>query len=327
MGSTMEATDIARTVLRKEAAAIAETAVRLTDAFGAVAQLLADHGGMIITCGVGKSSFIARKVAATFTSAGKPSVFLHATEALHGDLGICGPGDPVIFFSRSGSTGELLVLVPILRQLGARLIAIVGNTQSTLATQCDYVLEGFVDEEADPLALLPTTSAITALALGDALASAVVWLTKFRKEDFLRFHPGGQLGRNLLLRVSSVMHPFPRIPHVSPDAPVRTALIAMTENPLGVCCVVAGENRLFGTITDGDIRRLIQKTENLQGIRARDVACVHPRKILPSATLGDAIALMELGPSQVGVLPVVDECDQLLGILRLHDAYGRGPRT
>jgi arabinose-5-phosphate isomerase len=320
----MGASDVGQTVLRKEAAAILETADRLTDAFETVAELLASHTGRIITCGVGKSGFIARKVAATFTSIGKPSVFLHATEALHGDLGICGPGDPVILFSRSGSTGELLMLVPILKQFGARLIAIVGNVRSALAAQCEYVLEGFVDEEADPLALLPTTSAITALALGDALVSAVVWLTKFRKEDFLRFHPGGQLGCNLLLRVSSIMHPFPRIPHVQPDAAIRAALIAMTENPLGVCCVVTGENELFGIITDGDIRRLVQRTENLQGIRARDVACTHPRKILPTATLGDAIALMESGPAQVGVLPVVDEYDHLLGILRLHDAYGHG---
>jgi arabinose-5-phosphate isomerase len=323
----MGAIDTGRTVLRKEAAAILETAKRLTDVFETVARLLANHPGKIITCGVGKSSFIARKVAATFTSIGKPSVFLHVTEALHGDLGVCSPGDPVIFFSRSGSTEELLVLVPVLKQLGTRSIAIVGNTQSALATHCEYVLEGFVDEEADPLALLPTTSAITALALGDALASAVVDLTKFRKEDFLRFHPGGQLGRNLLLRVSNIMHPFPRIPHVPPDAAIRTALIAMTENPLGVCCVIAEGNRLLGIITDGDIRRLIQKTENLQGIRARDVACTHPRKISPTATLGDAIALMESGPSQVGVLPVVDESDQLLGVLRLHDAYGHGPKA
>ncbi|MDR0727297.1 MAG: KpsF/GutQ family sugar-phosphate isomerase [Puniceicoccales bacterium] len=321
----MEADDVGRTVLRKEAAAIVETAERLTDAFGEVARLLANHPGKIITCGVGKSGFIARKVAATFTSIGKPGVFLHATEALHGDLGICSPGDPVIFFSRSGSTGELLVLVPLLKQLGAKLIAVVGNVRSDLAKQCDYVLEGFVDEEADPLALLPTTSAITALAIGDALACAVVWLIKFQKEDFLRFHPGGQLGRNLLLRVSSVMHPFPQVPHVSPDAAIRMALIAMTENPLGACCVVGEKNELLGIITDGDIRRLIRKTENLQGIRACDVAYAHPRKILPSASLGDAIALMESGPSQVGILPVVDEHGRLLGLLRLHDAYGHGP--
>ncbi|MDR2436342.1 MAG: KpsF/GutQ family sugar-phosphate isomerase [Puniceicoccales bacterium] len=320
----MEDDDVGKTVLRKEAAAILETAERLTDVFGEVARLLANSAGKIVTCGIGKSGFIARKVAATFTSIGKPGVFLHAAEAMHGDLGICSQGDSVIFFSRSGATGELLVLVPVLRQLGAKLIAIVGNTQSDLATQCDYALEGFVDEEADPLALLPTTSAITALALGDALASAVVWLTKFRKEDFLRFHPGGQLGRNLLLRVSNVMHLFPRVPHVTLDAAIRTVLIAMTENPLGACCVVDEKDELLGIITDGDIRRLIRKTENLQGIRAYDIACTNPRKILPSASLGDAIALMESGPSQVGVLPVVDEHNCLLGLLRLHDAYGHG---
>ncbi|MDR1456647.1 MAG: KpsF/GutQ family sugar-phosphate isomerase [Puniceicoccales bacterium] len=320
----MEPNNVGKQVLQKEAAAILETAERLTDAFGSVANLLAKHSGKIITCGVGKSGFIARKVAATFTSIGKPSVFLHATEALHGDLGVCSQGDPIIFFSRSGSTGELLAVVPILRQFNAKLIAIVGNTSSALAKRCDYALESFVDEEADPLAILPTTSAITALALGDALASAIICLTKFRKEDFLRFHPGGQLGRNLLLKVSNVMHHFPNLPHVPPDASVRIVLLAMTENPLGACCIVGEENNLLGIITDGDIRRLIQRTENLQGFSAQDIACHIPRKILPSATLGDAIAIMEMGPSQVGVLPVVDECNHLLGLLRLHDAYGHG---
>jgi arabinose-5-phosphate isomerase len=315
---------LAATVLRKEAAAILETAERLTDTFGTVAKLLASHRGKIITCGVGKSGFIARKIAATLTSVGKPCVFLHATEALHGDLGICVAGDPTILISRSGSTSELLTLVPVLKRFQSPLIAIVGDMNSSLAKQCDYVLEAFVDEEADPLAIVPTTSAITALALGDALSSVIMSLVSFRKEDFSQFHPGGQLGRSLLLRVSDVMHPFPKIPHATLQTPIRMVLVAMTENPLGACCIVDGENKLVGIITDGDIRRLIQKTENLQGIQADAIAVQTPRKILATDRLGDAIALMESGPFQVNVLPVVDESDHLLGILRLHDAYGRG---
>jgi arabinose-5-phosphate isomerase len=312
---------LAREALRVEAEAILRTAERLDDSFDRVASFLLQHRGKVILCGVGKSGFIAQKIAATLTSTGVPAVFLHPTEALHGDLGIYSPGDPTIFISRSGATEELLTLVPILRSLHSPLIAIVGNRASPLAERCDFSLEAYVDVEADPLAVVPTTSTITALAVGDALAVVIMAGKKLDREAFAKFHPGGQLGRNLLLRVRDVMHPPERVAIKGPATPIREVIIAMTERPLGACCIVDAAQRLIGIITDGDIRRLIQRTENLAGITAVDVLCATPRIISPAARLGQALEIMEFGPRQVAVLPVVDG-GLICGLIRLHDAYG-----
>jgi arabinose-5-phosphate isomerase len=247
---------------------------------------------------------------------------MHPTEALHGDLGIYSPGDPTFFVSRSGSTDELLTLVPLLRHFHSPLVAIVGNPHSLLAQKCDHVLEAYVDREADPLDLVPTTSTITALSMGDALASALIVERNFRPADFAQFHPGGNLGRQLLLRVSDVHHPLDRIALGTLQTPIREVVIAMTERPFGACCIVDGENYLLGIITDGDVRRLIRRTEDLRGITAGDICGRSPRTISPDATLAAAVSAMESGPSQVGILPVVDADRRLLGLIRLHDALG-----
>ncbi|MDR2029974.1 MAG: KpsF/GutQ family sugar-phosphate isomerase [Puniceicoccales bacterium] len=312
-------------VMRIEAEAIAKTAERLTESFDRTVALLLQHPGKVIVCGVGKSGFAAQKIAATLTSTGMQAVFLHPTEALHGDLGIYTPGDPTLLISRSGATEELLSLVPLLRRFDSPLIAIVGNVSSPLAFRCDHVLEAYVSVEADPLALVPTTSIITALAMGDALAAALMSKRAFRREDFARFHPGGQLGRNLSLRVDDVMYPLHQIAIAQLSTHIREVIIAMTERPLGACCVMDEEQNLLGIITDGDIRRLIRRTENLAGITAADVLCATPRTVDPAATLGQAVAIMEAGVRQVMVLPVVQAEKKLLGLIRLHDAY-RGPR-
>ncbi|MDR1438025.1 MAG: KpsF/GutQ family sugar-phosphate isomerase [Puniceicoccales bacterium] len=313
----------ARKTLEVEAAAILETANRVDGQWVDAIRLLAAHGGKIIISGIGKSGFIAQKIAATLTSTGKQTVFLHPTEALHGDLGIYSPGDPTLLISRSGATDELLTLVPILKSFHSPLIAIVGNRSSPLAVRCDYALEAYVDREADPLDLIPTTSAIGALAVGDAIAVVLMGMRKICREDFAKLHPGGQLGRSLLLRVADVMQPMPAIPHATPATPIREVLVRMTKNSLGACCIVDGEMRLCGIITDGDIRRLIQETENLRGIAAEDIMCREPRKIHSESQLGDAIRLMESGKTQVNVLPVLGNGNRLAGLLRLHDAYRR----
>jgi arabinose-5-phosphate isomerase len=311
--------------MRIEAEAIVRTAERLTESFDRVVSLLLGHAGKVVICGVGKSGFVAQKIAATMTSIGMQAVFLHPTEALHGDLGVYGPGDPTILISRSGTTDELLSLIPLLRHLRSPLIAVVGNPHSPLARRCDHVLEAYVAVEADPLALVPTTSTITALAIGDALVAALMARRSFCREDFARIHPGGQLGRNLLLRVGDVMNPLEQIAHAGPTTPIREVIIAMSEKPLGACCIVDGQDRLLGIITDGDVRRLIQRTENLSGILARDVLCATPRTVESSASIGRAVEIMEAGERQVMVLPVVEGSGRLLGLIRLHDTY-QGPR-
>jgi arabinose-5-phosphate isomerase len=311
----------AREVLRMEAAAILEAAKRLDDSFNRTVNFLLQHTGKVILCGVGKSGHIAQKIAATLTSTGMQAIFLHPTEALHGDLGVYSPGDPTIFISRSGTTEELLTLLPILRSLRSPLIAIVGNCESPLAECCDFSLEAYVDVEADPLAIVPTTSTITALAIGDALAIAIMAGKKFCHEDFAKLHPGGQLGRNLLLHVQDVMHPLDRMAVQESTAPIRMVIIAMTERPLGACCIVDSSGKLVGIVTDGDIRRLIQRTENLAGISAADVLCPNPRTIAPTARLGQALEIMEFGPRQVAILPVVNCDGHLRGLVRLHDVY------
>lgn len=312
---------IARSVLRCEAEAILTTAEYLSEDFVKVVNMIQNHKGKIVLCGIGKSGFIAQKIAATLTSTGVHAVYLHPTDALHGDLGIYTPGDPTLLISRSGSTSELLTLVPILRHFQSPLVAIVGNTKSPLAKRCDYVLEAYVDREADPLDLIPTTSAVTALAIGDALASVLMSSRKFQKEDFAKFHPGGQLGRNLLLSVGDVMQPLDNVPQARLETSIRDVVISLTEHPVGGCCVVDDAGKLLGIITDGDIRRLIQKTDNLHGICAQEIYHPAPRTISKNAILGDAIGVMESGDSQVYVLPVVADNNRLVGLLRLHDAY------
>jgi arabinose-5-phosphate isomerase len=308
--------------MRLEAEAVTRSADLLSEDFDKAVATILKHSGKLIVSAVGKSGFIAKKIAATLTSTGTQADFLHPTEALHGDLAIHCPGDPAILISRSGSTDELLTLVPLLRHLGSPLIAIVGNGQSPLARRCDCVLEAFAEKEADPLALVPTSSAASALAVGDGLAAALMLARGFRPEQFARFHPGGQLGRNLLLRVADVLHPAERVAHLPPSAPISDVLIAMTEKPLGACCTVDGDGRLVGIVTDGDIRRMVRRSADLRAVRAEDVQSSNPRRIHPEQSLGEAIALMESGPSQVGVLPVVDGDGLLLGLIRVHDAVG-----
>lgn len=312
----------ARDCLQYESKALAALESRLNGDFSNVVELIRNHPGKVVTCGVGKSGLIAQKVASTLCSTGTPAVFLHAAEAQHGDLGIYQPGDPTLLFSKSGSTAELVFLLPILKEFKSPIIAIVGNTRSEIARQADFVLDGSVCREADPLGLVPTSSALVALAWGDALASALMVANHFRGEDFVRFHPAGQLGKNLSLNVRDVMRKADEVAWISAETTLREIVMAMSRHPQGACCVVDENHRLIGLITDGDIRRLLEKVDDFREIRAHQFMTRNPLTIRDDAPLAEALRLMEDRPSQISVLPVIDsEQGQCIGLLRIHDAY------
>jgi len=311
----------ARAAMQIESEAIGRAAERLDGALVRAVELILAHPGKIVVTGIGKSGHVARKMVATLCSTGTAAVFLHPAEAVHGDLGIYTPGDPTVLISKNGASTELQALVPLLRQFRSPLIGILGNAASPLAAQVDVLLDASVEREADPNNLAPTASAVTALALGHALAIALMTARNFTPEEFGRFHPGGQLGRNLKLSVSAAMHGPDEAAFVAPDAAVKDVIIAMTRRPLGAACVVESDGHLAGFITDGDLRRALTTHDDIRGLRARDIMTASPVTIGPEASLGQALELMERRRSQISVLPVVEEGGKAAGILRIHDIY------
>ena len=313
---------VARQGLQLEAQAISAVAERLDGSFAKAVEILLDCRGKVLVVGVGKSGHVARKVAATLSSIGTPSVFLHAAEAAHGDLGIYRPGDSTLIVSKSGATGELIPLVPALRELQSPLIGILGNPCSPLARQMDIVLDASVRREADADGMVPTTSSIVAMALGDALALALMRARNFGPEDFSRSHPGGMLGRSLGLTVKEVMHEGDEVAWVEPTDSIKQVVVAMTRHPLGAACVISSDRRLEGLITDGDLRRALEAYDDIRPLQAARIMMPRPIMIGPSALLHEALRLMEDRPSQISVLPVVEPAGQrCLGLLRLHDLY------
>lgn len=315
----------ARALLKAEAEALAELATRLDGTFTKVVDLIAAHQGKVVLCGVGKSGLIAQKIAATLCSTGTPAIFLHAADAVHGDLGILQAGDPVILVSRSGSTAEAVRLLPLFRSFKSPIIAMVGNRESTLGNQADFVLDIGARPEADPLGLVPTTSALLTLALGDALAAALMTKRGFGASDFARFHPAGQLGRNLLLTVGEAMQPIERCAKVNTSSSLRETVITMTAHPHGAACVLEADGKLVGLITDGDLRRALSRGIDLNSAKAADVMTRNPVQTHPAVSLGEAAKVMEDRPSQISVLPVTDAATgHCLGLLRIHDIYQAG---
>lgn len=315
----------ARAAMETEAEAVSIAAGRLDERMSQAVELLLGHPGKTVVTGMGKSGRVAEKIAATLSSTGTPAVFLHPGDAAHGDLGLCSPGDPVVLISKSGATAELLHLLPAWRELRCPLIGILGNTSSPLAAEVDVCLDASVRAEADPHNLAPTASAMVALALGDALAIAVMQAREFTPEHFARFHPAGQLGRNLRLAVGKVMHGGDEVAWVRAADPLKNVVIAMTRRPCGAACVVSPDGRLEGLITDGDLRRALERHDDIRQLTAADVMTCRPASIQPEARLHEALQLMEGRPSQISVLPVVDPADgRCLGLLRLHDIYSSG---
>lgn len=315
----------ARAVMEAEADAIALAARRLDQRFDRAVNLLLAQGGggggKVIVTGVGKSGHVARKLAATLCATGTPALFLHPTEAAHGDLGAYAPGDPTIMISKSGTTPELFRLFPRLDALQSPTIGILGNLTGPLAERVAVVLDARVSREADPLAIVPTSSTAVAAALGDALAVALMRARGFTDGDFAARHPAGQLKRNLTLTVADVMHGRDAMALVAVEHALRDVVIAMTEHPLGAACVVDPVGKLLGIITDGDLRRTLMQHDDIRPLAAADVMTPNPVTVLPRALLRDAANLMEDRPSQISVLPVVDGGHRLVGLVRIHDVY------
>ena len=306
--------------LLTESEAIREAAHRAGDEVHHAVETILQCTGKVVVCGVGKSGIIARKIAATFSSTGTPAMFLHAGEAFHGDLGVCHSGDVALLISHSGTTVELVRLIPILKAMQLKVIALVGNLHSPIARDADVTLNAGVSSEADPLNMVPTSSSSVALAMGDALAVCLMETRKFSRDDFARFHPGGQLGKNLLWKVHQVMHPAEKVARVTPDTSMKEVIIAMTHFPLGAACVVNEQNQLLGLITDGDIRRKLGEWNEISGKTAADAMTPDPYTISKDETLIQAIEMMEKRNSAISVLPVVQN-RILKGLIRIHDVY------
>lgn len=317
--------EAARAVMEIEAAAIARAAARLDgNLTQAVELVLARPGRKLVVTGIGKSGHVGRKIVATLRSTGSPAVFLHPAEAVHGDLGVYTPGDPTLLISKSGTTAELMRLLPRLRELDSPSIGILGKPCSPLGRGMDVVLDASVEREADAHDLVPTASAVVALALGDALAMALAEARAFTVEEFGRRHPGGQIGRNLNTRVSQVMHAGEEVAWAAPGDALKQVVILMTAHPLGAACVVESDGRLAGIITDGDLRRALQEHDDIRPLRAADVMTRAPVTVAPDALLIDALRLMEHRPSQISVLPVTEAGGRCLGLVRIHDLYRPG---
>lgn len=315
--NTIEVLSEARRILTIEADAIRRTANQLGDSFVRAIELLRT-ARLVAVSGIGKSGIIAQKIAATLSSVGTPAIFLHPVEALHGDIGVLCSQDVAIVLSRSGTTQELVQLVPFLKQRGIPVIGILGSPNGYLAGVVDVVLDASVEREACPWDAVPSASTTAALALGDALALVLMQVKEFTIGDYARSHPMGQLGKNLSLTVADVMARGDRIPIVSPDASFREAIIEISRKGLGCVCVIA-EGRLVGIITDGDVRRTLERCEDIRPIRVADVMTPNPITIAPDALLGEALATMERRKRQIGVLPVVTADGQCVGVVRIHD--------
>ena len=314
----------AKTVLRKEAIAIQRTANRLKlDSFCKAIDILFETKGKIVITGIGKSGHVGKKMAAMLCSTGSPTVYLHPSEAVHGDLGIHQQGDPVIYLSNSGSTPELIYLEPVFRARGAKILGLLGQTNSPLAEKVDVLLDASVSEEADPLGIVPTSSFIAASALGDAMGAALMKRRNFDKNEYAKTHPAGQLGRNLILRVKDVFQKKDKIAIINKETQMKEVVIEMSKFPLGAACVLEKE-KLIGIVTDGDLRRALQNTEDLANKKVGQIMTETPQTISPQKNLGEALELMEKrNPSPISILPVVNPEDlKFLGLIRLHDILG-----
>ncbi len=310
--------DLARRVLRIEAEATLALVDRLDARFAAAVRLLADCAGRVIVTGMGKSGIIAHKIAATLSSTGTSAYFLHPAEAVHGDLGAIQGNDVVVALSYSGETPELLRLLETLRRLGARLIALTGDTASTLGQAADVALNCRVSNEACPMNLVPTASTTAALALGDALAMTLLVKKGFREEDFTHLHPGGQLGKRLL-RIERLMHAGDQVPRVTTDTSMPAIVAMMSSKGFGMTCVMTAEGQLAGIITDGDLRRHLCDQAKPLGLTAAEMMTAKPLTIFKSALAVQALNLME--ERRITSLIVVDEKNRLEGIVHLHDLW------
>ncbi|MEO7854353.1 MAG: KpsF/GutQ family sugar-phosphate isomerase [Rubrivivax sp.] len=311
------ALQLAANTFEIEARGLLALAARQDEGFGRSVQAMLECRGRVIVTGMGKSGHVGGKIAATLASTGTPAFFLHPADASHGDLGMVMPGDVVLAISNSGESDELLAIIPALRRIGVTLVAMTGGAASTLARHADQVISCAVDQEACPLNLAPTASTTAQMALGDALAVALLDARGFHEEDFARSHPGGSLGRKLLVHVRDLMRSGEALPRVGPDASFVAMLREMTGKGLGFAAIAGAEDEVLGIFTDGDLRRLIERGADLRELRARDVMHARPRQINAGALAVDAAGVME--HSRVTSVLVVDDAQRLVGAVNSND--------
>ena len=313
---------MARRVIREEARAVRQLESRIGPEFEKAVEIILRCRGRVIVTGIGKSGLIGRKIAATLTSTGTAAFFLHPAEGMHGDLGIVQRNDCIVAISKSGETNEFPLLLPIFKRLGVPIIALTGNIQSPLAQKSDVVLDVSVTQEACPNNLAPTSSTTATLVMGDALAVALLLKRGFSQNDFAFLHPGGNLGRKLILTVADVMHTGEQIPVVLESTNLKDTILEMTSKRLGVTAVVDGAGRLSGIVTDGDLRRLVEKTDKLFSLTAGDAMTPEPKTISEDALAAEAINLMER--YSITSLIIADGDRRPRGIVHLHDLLKAG---
>ena len=314
-----EIIQIASQIIENEANAIIGLKTKLDDDFAKVVALVLENKGNLVFSGIGKSAIVAQKIVATMNSTGTTAVFMHAADAIHGDLGIVREGDIVVILSKSGETPEIKMLVPLIKLRGNKIVAMVGNRQSYLASQADFILDVTVDEEAIPGSLAPTSSTTAQLVMGDALALILMRCRGFSTDDFAKFHPGGALGKQLYLRVKDLYVRNER-PEVDPDDNLTRVIIEMTHKRLGAT-VVMENGQLLGIITDGDLRRMLMKYPNIEQVKAAQIMTSDPKTIDEDALVVDALHKMR--ENSITQLPVVHE-GKYLGIIHLHDILKEG---
>ncbi len=326
--STDNAVEFARAVVQIEADAIVAMSQRIGVAFEQACQLILDCAGRVVVIGMGKSGHIGGKIAATFASTGTPSFFVHPGEASHGDLGMITPDDLVVAISNSGETPEVITILPIVKQIGTKLIVFTGNQASTLAQQADVCVDVGVAKEACPLNLAPTASTTATLVMGDALAVAVQKLRGFSIQDFARTHPGGTLGKRLLLYAGDLMHRGEQLPIVDADARLQDLLVEMSSKSLGMAGIVDADGKLLGMFTDGDLRRTLNDGVDIYNSRAIDLANHNPYTVKPDTLAAEIVKIMreyaQQGPHAINCLFVVDDQDVVVGALNTHDLLRAG---
>ena len=317
MKSSSEYISIAGKVLEHESLAIKEVAARLDDNFLKALQILQNCTGKVIVTGLGKSGIAAKKISATLASTGTPALFLHAAEAVHGDMGVISAGDVAIALSYSGETQELIELLPRFKLLGVPVISLTGGKSSNMANLSDCVIDVSVPNYSFPYGIIPTASNAVTVAIGDALAITLLVSKGIKEEDFALLHPGGLLGKQMLVRVADLMHSGDELPVVPPQADLRESLVEMTAKMLGTTCVAKKDGRLLGIITDGDLRRLLETSDNPLDLSASEAMTPDPKHIHPEMLSAKALHIME--KHSITSLPVVDADEKLIGLIHMHD--------
>ena len=314
-----EINGLSQSILESVSSQLLEVSKRIDDDIQQASELIINHPGKLVVCGLGKSGLIGQKIVATLCSTGTQSVYMHAAEAIHGDLGIYNPGDPTILISKSGNTEEIVKLIPILKEFKSPIIAIVGNVDSFIAKNADIILNATVEKEIDPLGVVPTTSSLVALAIGDALASVLMVRRGFDKEDFARNHPGGELGKQLALKVENIMHPINDVAQINNKDSISSCAKKMTDNPFGAALLLENGS-LKGIVTEGDLRKSIASNLDLSN-SIEPFINDNPISIHSSVSILDAMKIMEDRSSKISCLPVIDSDGKCLGLLTIHDLY------